>query len=245
MDLYNPLDKFYIWCYNVIVKNSERRITPMSKSLYSLILSDEVVARIDRLALRNGTNRSALVNSILAEYTAMTTPEKRIDSVFRTLEGLLSSEGELVPFFTPNRTSMSLKSSLEYKYRPTIRYEVQLYREPGNTIGELTVSFRTQSRSLLDATESFFAFWIRLEKTYLSRLYPQNCPEYGMQDGKLVRSLSHPRTADYSPDNLAAAISSYVRLFDSQLKGYISGNLSPAQIENNYAAYLASGPIII
>ena len=217
----------------------------MSKSLYSLILSDEVVARIDRLALRNGTNRSALVNSILAEYTAMTTPEKRIDSVFRTLEGLLSAEGELVPFFTPNRTSMALKSSLEYKYRPTIRYEVQLYREPGSAIGELTVAFRTQSRSLLEATENFFRFWIRLEEAYLSRLQPRNSPEYGIQDGKLVRTLSLARNRDYSPDSLASAISAYVRLFDSQLKGYIGGTLSPAQIEDNYAAYLASGPIIL
>ncbi|MBR6772639.1 MAG: hypothetical protein IKM29_04505 [Clostridia bacterium] len=217
----------------------------MSKSLYSLILSDEVVARIDRLALRNGTNRSALVNSILAEYTSMTTPEKRIDSVFRTLEGLLSSEGELVPFFTPNRTSMSLKSSLEYKYRPTIRYEVQLYREPGNTIGELTVSFRTQSRGLLEATESFFLFWKRLEEAYLSRLAPAGTPVYAMQDGRLVRSLSLCKNRDCSPDSLASAISAYVRLFDSQLKGFINGSLTPAQIENNYAAYLAGGPIIL
>ena len=53
----------------------------MSKSLYSLILSDEVIARIDRLATRQGTNRSALVNRILAEYCSMVTPEKRIETV--------------------------------------------------------------------------------------------------------------------------------------------------------------------
>ncbi|MBR4941661.1 MAG: hypothetical protein IKZ19_06650 [Clostridia bacterium] len=217
----------------------------MSKSLYSLILSDEVVAQIDRLALRRGTNRSALVNSILAEYASMTTPEKRIDSVFRTLEGLLSADTELVPFFTPNRTSMSLKSSLEYKYRPTIKYEVQLYREPGSSIGELTVAFRTQSRALIEATEGFFLFWKRLEDAYLPRVYPGHRAQYGVQDGKLIRSLSLPRDRDYSAESLASAISAYVRLFDSQLKGYISGRLSPAQIEENYAAYLAAGPVII
>lgn len=147
-------------------------IQHMAKSLYSLILSDEVVAQIDRLALRQGTNRSSLVNRILADYVSMTTPEKRIDAIFRQVEGLLASDSELVPFFTPNRTSMSMKSSLEYKYRPTIRYEVQLYREPGKSIGELTVAFRTQSRSLLDATERFFLFWKRLEDAYISRIYP-------------------------------------------------------------------------
>ena len=39
----------------------------MGKSLYSLILSDEVVSRVDRLASRQGLNRSQLVNRILAE----------------------------------------------------------------------------------------------------------------------------------------------------------------------------------
>ena len=217
----------------------------MSKSLYSLILSDEVVAQIDRLALRRGTNRSALVNSILADYASLTTPEKRIDSVFRSMEELLTSEGELVPFFTPNRPSMSLKSSLEYKYRPPIRYEVQLYREPGDTIGELTVAFRTQSSSLIEATQSFFLFWKRLEDAYLSRVSPRSVASYGMNDGKLVRSLSLPRDRDYTAEGLASAISAYVRLFDSQLKGYVSGRLSPAQIEDNYAAYLANAQVII
>ncbi len=217
----------------------------MAKSLYSLILSDEVISHIDRLALRQGTNRSALVNSILAEYVSMTTPEKRIDSVFRTLEGLLASDSELVPFFTPNRTSMSLKSSLEYKYRPTIRYEVQLYREPGNTIGELTVAFRTQSRSLIEATQSFFIYWKQLEDAYLSRISPSSLAQYGMNDGRLVRSISLPRNRDYTAETIAQGISDYVRLFDTQLKGYIGGSLAPRQIEENYAAYLSNNPVII
>ena len=40
----------------------------MKKSLYSLMLSDEVVREIDVAAHRLGTNRSALINRILAEY---------------------------------------------------------------------------------------------------------------------------------------------------------------------------------
>ena len=40
---------------------------------------------------------------------------------------------------------MSLKSSLEYKYRPTVKYEVELYENGQDSIGELSVIFRTQS----------------------------------------------------------------------------------------------------
>ena len=217
----------------------------MKKVLYSLMLSEDVVRKIDLLAHAQGTNRSNLVNQILAEYVSVMTPEKRINDIFSTIDKLLRSHREIVPYFVPHQQTMALKSSLEYKYRPTIRYEVQLYREPGNTIGELTVSFRTQSRGLLEATESFFLFWKRLEEAYLSRLAPAGTPVYAMQDGRLVRSLSLCKNRDCSPDSLASAISAYVRLFDSQLKGFINGSLTPAQIENNYAAYLAGGPIIL
>ena len=72
----------------------------MEKSLYSLLLSDDVVSEIDRQALRAGLSRSALVNRILAEYASIQTPEMRIDSIFRQMEDLLGSTGDLVPFFT-------------------------------------------------------------------------------------------------------------------------------------------------
>ena len=39
----------------------------MKKNMYSLMLSGSVVEEIDRLAAEQGTNRSNLVNQILAE----------------------------------------------------------------------------------------------------------------------------------------------------------------------------------
>ena len=54
----------------------------MKKTLYSLMLSDEVVAEVDRLAHRLGTNRSNLINQILAEHVNLVTPERRINDVF-------------------------------------------------------------------------------------------------------------------------------------------------------------------
>ena len=57
----------------------------MKKSLYSLMLSDEVVREIDVAAHRLGTNRSALINRILAEYASVTTPEKRINDIFSSI----------------------------------------------------------------------------------------------------------------------------------------------------------------
>ena len=137
----------------------------MKKNLYSLTLSDEVVREVDALAHRLGTNRSALVNRILSEYVSVPTPERRINDIFEAIEALVSPSRELVPFFSPNSSTMSLKSSLQYKYRPTVKYELELHGGDENSIGELTVLFRTQSEALIRAIQDtvFQATGVELE----------------------------------------------------------------------------------
>ena len=128
----------------------------MKKTLYSLMLSEEVVREVDALAHRLGTNRSNLINQILADYVSVTTPERRINDIFQAVEQMLAPSRELVPFFAPNALTMSLKSSLEYKYRPTVKYEVQLFRSGEGSLGELSVVFRTQSAALIASMSVVF-----------------------------------------------------------------------------------------
>ena len=75
----------------------------MKKTLYSLMLSEEVVAEVDRLAHRLGTNRSNLINQILAEHVNLVTPERRINDIFSAIEQIMAPSRELVPFFSPMR----------------------------------------------------------------------------------------------------------------------------------------------
>lgn len=208
----------------------------MGKSLYSMILNDEVVAEIDKAALRTGTNRSALVNSVLADYVQYMTPEKRIGNIFDCIEQLLADDSELIPFVAPNRRTMSMKSSLEYKYRPTVRYEVQLFHPHDNVIGELSVTFRTQSVTLLESMGRFFTLFKRLEDTYAAPLYPAGALTHALYDGKFVRSIALPLGRDYNNEQLSRAISDYVRMFDSLMKGWINGSYSPHTLESAYLA---------
>lgn len=84
----------------------------MKKQLYSLMLNDDIVREVDRLAHLNGTNRSNYVNRILAEYVNMTTPERRVNDIFEAVGRLLEPMPELVPFFNPNASTFSLKARL-------------------------------------------------------------------------------------------------------------------------------------
>ena len=216
----------------------------MKKTLYSLMLSDEVVAEVDRLAHHLGTNRSNLINQILAERVGLVTPERRINDIFSAIQEMLTPSRELVPFFVPNAMTMSMKSSLEYKYRPTVKYEVELYRGDNEALGELTVVFRTQSLGLISAMADFFRLWKSIEDAHLRPLMGENAPEYALYDGKFVRSIGIPQR-DCTSDELAGVISEYIKLFDSMMKGYLSGRYDAREIEACYYSLLRRADILI
>ena len=215
----------------------------MKKTLYSLVLNDEVVREVDALAHRMGTNRSNLINQILAEYVNYTTPEQRINEVLSAIEQLMAPSRDLVPFFSPNSYSMSLKSSLEYKYRPTVKYEVELYRGAGESIGELTVLFRTQSMALIQGMTEFFRLWKQIEDAHLQPLTGAKI-DYALYDGKFLRSIAAP-DKDCTTQELASALSDYITLFDKLLKGYLADRYSPHEIEGAYCSYLNNASLYI
>lgn len=217
----------------------------MKKTLYSLMLNEEVVREIDALAHQMGTNRSALINQILADYTSVITPERRIESIFHAIEEMVAPARELVPFFVPNAMTMSLKSSLEYKYRPTVKYEVALLDDTSDTLGELSVIFRTQSAALLQSMTQFFRLWKQIEDVHLTPYLAGTPPRYALYDGKFVRSLSLPRNRDYTSEEIAKAISDYIKLFNHLMKGFLSGKYTAQDVESIYYAKRGDGVILI
>ena len=215
----------------------------MKNTLYSLMLNEDVVREVDLLAHRMGTSRSALINQILAEYVNYTTPERRINDILSAVEQLLQPSRELVPFFVPNTYSMSMKSSLEYKYRPTVKYEVELYRGQGESIGEISVMFRTQSEALISSMTSFFRLWKSIEDAHLYPLTGSRAA-YALYDGRFTRSISVPDRA-CSSEELAAALAEYISLFDRLMKGYLTGRFDAHEVEAAYYSHMMNSEVHI
>ena len=205
------------------------------------MLNDEVVREVDALAHRLGTNRSNLINEILAEDVNYTTPERRINDILSTIQELMQPSGDLIPFFAPHSYSLSLKSSLEYKYRPTIKYEVELYKGSGDTIGALSVLFRTQSPALIDAMTDFFRLWKSIEDAHLAPRLSAKV-DYALYDGKFVRTITVP-DKNCSSDELASSLAEYIRLFDKMMKGWLTGRYDAHAIEAAYYSYLTNTSI--
>lgn len=215
----------------------------MKKTLYSLMLNDEVVREVDAMAHSLGTNRSNLINQILAEYVNYETPERRINNVLSAIEQLMAPSRELVPFFAPNTLSLSLKSSLQYKYRPTVKYEVELFKSGGESIGELSVMFRTQSAALISSITDFFRLWKSIEDTHLRSATGAHI-DYALYDGKFVRSIAVP-DKDCTAEQLAGALSEYIKLFDKLLKGYLTGRYDAHNVEAAYYSHMINAPVHI
>lgn len=210
----------------------------MKKTLYSMMLDEDVVREIDLLAHRYGTTRSGMVNQILAERVNMVTPESRVNDVFNLIADLMDTASGLIPVVLPNTRTMSLKSSLEYRYRPTVKYDVEIYRDK-RALGKLSAKFRTQSQSLADELTRFFALWNTVEVEILP-----SAPGWSVVDNKFSRLLLPPNR-DVSADTLANRISDYVKLLDAALKQYLAGGLDIYELRRAYAAYLTGSELII
>ena len=218
----------------------------MKKTMYSLMLAEDVIREIDRLAEEKGTNRSNLVNQILAEYLSMTTPEKHVQNIFDIVERFIGQQSGYLLYSQPNDMTMSIKSSLQYHYRPTIRYEVEMYRSPDKTLGQLKIIFRTTSSELLLELTRFFKIWIQLENIYIKNFFEKGAIEYGRENGRFLRTFAVPNDSDYTEEQIGNAISHYIATFDEMLKAYLSGRYASTQdIEKRYLEYLNSGVQLI
>lgn len=191
----------------------------MKKSVYSVVLMDHVVQAIDELAARQGTSRSNLINQILAQHVCCTTPEMQMQSVFSVMEEQMNRMFRIEA--QASEAMLSMHSALRYKYRPALKYSVELMREPTDMqLGWLRISCRTQSKPLLLAMEDFFRLWISLEISAFPE-YRNIDGMYVLAPGRMTRCIL--RSGDRTAEETGEAISKYINVFDKLIQMYFSG----------------------
>ena len=210
----------------------------MKKSVYSLVLSDDVVAAVDRAAYQQGVSRSAMINQILAEYVSYTTPEQRMREIFAQAERLLSGE-VFQSLVQPSDSMMSLRSALAYKYNPNVRYSVELYpNRPGQ--GELRVSLRSQNSALILYLGQFFRLWARIEQAYVGGA------DCAIGDGKYARRIQLPQ--GLGDREQGAVLAGYIGAMERGLRAFFNDLDHPqaaaAAVERAYQEYLKQYPAI-
>lgn len=220
----------------------------MKKSVYSLVLSDDIIEVIDQMAYEEGVSRSTIVNNILADALSFITPEKRMYDVFEGIQSIM--RGNIFQIANPpSGAILSIRSALKYKYKPVIRYNLELHRGFEKTIGQLKVSFRTQSETLKADLTEFLKLWAGLENKYIVRFFPEGI-SYTIEDGRFTRTFILPKERErQSNEEIAKAISEYIKMFDEILKIYFANigdrRLAEELSVNRYYEYLENGIVVI
>lgn len=210
----------------------------MSKSVYSIVLSDAVVAAIDEMACRLGTNRSNMINQILAEKLSYKTPEQHIKNILLQIEDIINNQDIFRVLGINGNSTLMLKSSFKYKYNPSVKYSVVLNKKNGQTYGEFRVLFRTQNECLLNELTNFIQIWVAFEKGYIKREIV-----YGQGKGKFERVLNLPNE-DFDEHTLGIIISEYINCFDKIMKSYFSGE-KIEKLEKDYVMFLSKSSYIL
>ena len=200
----------------------------MGKSVYSLVLDDGLVACVDRLAYEKMTNRSVMINQILAAYFSYETPEQRTRRIFSQIQETLTGHECLRPIADPSETLLALRSSLVFKYNPTVRYSVELFRNRRDMLGELRVSMRTQNLSLLSHLQCFAELWIRAEAKLIGKV------GYRTQHGKFTRALR----GSFNDPLIGEKIGAYIGAFDQALKCYFADPAHPEEVSGRIEGIL-------
>ena len=94
-----------------------------------------------------------------------------------------------------------------------------------------------------DAMTDFFRLWKRIEDLHLSAPTGMKI-SYALYDGKFVRSLCAPNR-DCTAEELAGAISEYIKLFDKLMKHYLTGRLDAQGVEAAYYSYMRGASVRI
>ncbi len=184
----------------------------MKKSIYSLVLHDEVVARLDRMAARRGLSRSALADEVLAQHVAFVTQSARLSALAVAIAASLDRDGNLSFALHELGGALELCASLGVKYSPTVKYMII----PDGEAYTLTVTLRTQSRKLARDITRFFELWTHIERAY------------GRASGGEWHSCAMTRTLELTHDaggdevRQAETILGYICAADKAMRAYFS-----------------------
>lgn len=187
----------------------------LAKTVYSLVLSDEVVAAIDIMAAGKGHSRSYLINHILAEHASLLTPEVEVQGIIAAVKTNACFKGFRLS--ANGHSKVTFTTAINYKYNPALTYSVELGGTEG--LGKLRIALRSQNQQVLDYIELFFKLWYKLEGGYLVNPPTGRTTEIGPR--RYTRILRKPE-ADCDSAIIGAIIADYIGLIDRCMKTFFT-----------------------
>lgn len=189
----------------------------MKKSVYSLMLFDEIVEKIDQIAYVKNTNRSQLINDMLAENIGLVTPEQKIQKILEQLDENFSDTLSVSQI--NKNSSIQFGKSLKYKYRPKVRYSYEFISSGHGRYAVLKISSRTKSEDLNVHFDEFFNLISGIEKKQMD--YTSDLDE-NQTSHKFVREFKIEGELSQDTGIVADNLTRYLKMIDQAMNLYFS-----------------------
>lgn len=197
----------------------------MKKSIYSIVLFDEIVEAIDRLAYIKNTNRSQLINDMLAEKIGLLTPQQKVTNIMNRISQLVETDSIQVKSKN-DYGSLQFGTFIKYKYKPSIRYSFEFY--VGNNeerYAVLKINSRSKSEDLNEHLERFFNGICCIDKKRFPEIYQREIinKTYTNSNNRFVREFLRGIPLEkMDDDSIAEYLSCYLLMIDDSLNYYFN-----------------------
>lgn len=218
----------------------------MRKSLYSLILFDDVVDAVDRMAYEKNMNRSQLINEILARQVGLLTPEQRVNKIISKIIEMVNKEESLQVKVQSDSGNLQFGTFLRYKYKPSIKYAFDFYTKDNERYAMLKVVSRTKSPELCAHLRNFFSILAKIDRNRFNELHSKEvitCIPDDSNNRFSREFLSGISIEGIRDEEIAEYLTRYLVMLDESLKYYFShiDNLQNAakQIDGIYLKHMS------
>ncbi|GKX31063.1 hypothetical protein SH1V18_35430 [Vallitalea longa] len=197
----------------------------MKKSIYSIVLFDEIVEAIDRLSYIKNTNRSQLINDMLAEKLGLLTPQQKVTNIINRISALVETDSIQVKSKN-DYGSLQFGTFIKYKYRPSIRYSFEFY--VGNNeerYAVLKINSRSKSEELNEHLERFFKGICYIDKKRFPQIYQREIinKTYTNSNNRFSREFLRGIPLEKMDDEaIAEYLSCYLLMIDDSMNYYFN-----------------------
>lgn len=194
----------------------------MSNKMYSLMLMEEVIKEIDRLAYDKRTNRSQLINEILAEKIGYQTENALLknykDMVLRQMDG--RSAWQRTSHDTEQ--NVQVRTFLPYKYNPSIVYRLDFEMVDNRRMTVIRLFSRSSASLFIENLNNFFLKINQAELAYLKKMGVYKYINVSDEKNELyfVRYLPTDWMDEKNHKKDAEKIFAYLAAIDETLKRY-------------------------
>lgn len=197
----------------------------MKQRMYSIVLTQAIVEKLDELCVGEQMTRSGMINKILGDYLKVNTTGMLADEVLKAAGGLLAEFDEVVAI---SPYGLLVGSVLAYPYRPMARYQLEVYRNWDHSFGQCTVYFRTRNPQLMGLLKRFFVAWMAVDYAF-----SKADMTYDATLGRFVRVF--PLSQQWMTDYLGQQVGYYLRGLDFIMKRWLSkGYLDNQELSSLY-----------